>query len=197
MLRSLVPSQTVYARALLTQPSLSVPVRTMSTSTPPTLSPLVHHLRPGPPAADAQTTAHRLLLANHSDYDIFEANQIFHNHLSARLTRCLWLLECFADPPFDSARRHSLALALQHHVLTAFALGAPPSLLEEIFQHEKETLVSLDPAERKAQLEKKGKKVRTDVPGLDSTNWTEFAGVQEYVPFSSDNDPSTALADLG
>lgn len=81
------------------------------------------------------------------------------------------------------------SLSSQHHVLTAFALGAPSSLLEKIFQHEKETLVPLDPAERKAQLEKKGRKVRTDVPELDSANWTEFAGVQEYVPFSFDKEP--------
>jgi hypothetical protein len=70
---------------------------------------------------------------------------------------------------------------LAHHVLTAYSLGASPSLLEKIYQVESEDLAPLDPVERKKVLEKIGKEVRVDVPEVTEDNWTEFVGIQEYV----------------
>lgn len=46
----------------------------------PRLSPLIHHLPGATPAS--QAACQRLLIENHHQYNIFEQNNIFHNHLA-------------------------------------------------------------------------------------------------------------------
>lgn len=65
----------------------------------------------------------------------------------------------------------------QHHLLTAFALGGTPDLLQKIFEVEKTTLVPLNPVARQKELAKSGRKIRLDVPELDANNWADFLGV--------------------
>lgn len=76
------------------------------------------------------------------------------------------------DDPLTSSRLVPMICQL-----TAFALGAPPSLLTDIFDEESKSLVPLSPEERK----KLGLKVK-DVPEIGEGNWKDYLGVQESVP---------------
>ncbi|KAH8104504.1 hypothetical protein BXZ70DRAFT_887737 [Cristinia sonorae] len=63
---------------------------------------------------------------------------------------------------------------LSHHLLAAYDLGAPPKLLQAIFDAEKEGLDPIHLADRKE------KKVEEQHVNIDKTNWQQYLGQEKY-----------------
>jgi hypothetical protein len=79
----------------------------------------------------------------------------------------------FAVPTADNSVSSAIVDVIRHQ-LTAFSLGASPSLLSDLYKHEEADLVPLSPEERR----KLGAKVR-EVPEITDTNWKDHLGVQD------------------